>query len=380
MPHALRRSSRLTRKRIALLVHRFGGHFGGAEAYVEHLARELSLRHDVTIIAFDYASDLNLPFIQVPVPACAPGWLKAVLFARFAQRVTQTGYDIVHSHMNGAAGQVHTVHVTPAHYHLKFRGSAWRRCVSRISVRKQAYLALERARFGPQKQAVVVSARLGQQITHCMPVFSDLVVIAPGVHAAQQLPGARYRQRSLLNWREDVVACLLVARNPERKGLATLIETARRLPANYRFMIVGVDQVASDMVMVAPDVRERFVLHPPTASLGSWFAAADVYVHPTREDTFGMAPLEAMAHGVPVIVSGPRYCGFAQQLRHEQDALLLDDPQDSRRIAQELTRLGTDPALREKLVKAGLRCARERSWEGVAQAHEQLYDKVVQAK
>lgn len=87
-----------------------------------------------------------------------------------------------------------------------------------------------------------------------------------------------------------------------------------------------------------------------------------------------MAPLEAMAHGVPVVLSGPRYCGFAHELCHEQDALLLDDPQDSQRVAHELVRLGTDVSLRDTLVRSGLVRANKSSWARVAQAYERLYD------
>ena len=51
--------------------------------------------------------------------------------------------------------------------------------------------------------------------------------------------------------------------------------------------------------------------HPEVAQ---YFSAADIYAHPTLNDSYGMAPLEAMSHGLPVVVSSPAYCGFAQYL------------------------------------------------------------------
>ncbi|MFP3758033.1 glycosyltransferase family 1 protein, partial [Cupriavidus sp. SIMBA_020] len=49
------------RLRIALLVDRFGNRFGGAEAYGVELMRVLGERHDISVVARDYDSDLPFP-------------------------------------------------------------------------------------------------------------------------------------------------------------------------------------------------------------------------------------------------------------------------------------------------------------------------------
>lgn len=51
-----------------------------------------------------------------------------------------------------------------------------------------------------------------------------------------------------------------------------------------------------------------------------------------------MAPLEAMSHGLPVVVSSPAYCGFAQYLSAGKDALILQDPRNGAQLAQALER------------------------------------------
>ena len=57
--------------------------------------------------------------------------------------------------------------------------------------------------------------------------------------------------------------------------------------------------------------------------------AADLYVHPTLNDSFGMAPLEAMSFGLPVILSPAPWCGFAQYVKAGEEALVLSHPEQA---------------------------------------------------
>ena len=93
-----------------------------------------------------------------------------------------------------------------------------------------------------------------------------------------------------------------------------------------------------------------------------------------------MAPLEAMSHGLPVVVSSPAYCGFAQYLSARRDALILQDPRNGAQLAQALERLGSEPELRASLAERGLAIAREQSWEAVAARYESLYAQVLRER
>ena len=95
---------------------------------------------------------------------------------------------------------------------------------------------------------------------------------------------------------------------------------------------------------------------------------ADVFVYPSLYEGFGLPVLEAMARGVPVA------CSDASSLPEVAgDAALLFDPRDQRAIAEALTRLLEDPALRERLRAAGLARAREFSWERAARLTLESY-------
>jgi UDP-glucose:(heptosyl)LPS alpha-1,3-glucosyltransferase len=111
----------------------------------------------------------------------------------------------------------------------------------------------------------------------------------------------------------------------------------------------------------------------PRDDVGPAYDAADVLVHPTREDSFAMVVPEAMAHGLPVVVSAAPWCGISELLRDGEDALLLRDPLDAGRLAACVDMLLQDAALRGQLRDAGLAFAAAHTWAAAAQAFEAIY-------
>lgn len=368
------------RLRIALLVDRFGNRFGGAEAYGVELMRVLGKRHEIAVVARDFDSDLPFDFLRVRVPGWLPSWMRVLYFAWRADRLTRDRYDIVHSHMNGWAGEIQVMHVTPVRYNRVTRVRPLQRLMACVSPRIATYLMLEtlRVRRTPGRRVVAVSGLIMDQLHRSYGEHLSVDIIAPGV----KLPTpdgleAREATRARLGWDADTIGCLLVARNPLRKGLPALLDALAQLPPRYRLLVVGADELTRERVRTSGDVACRVTLIDPTPAVAQYFEAADIYAHPTLNDSYGMAPLEAMSHGLPVVVSSPVYCGFAQYLAAEKDALILQDPRDGAQLAQALGRLGSEPELRAALTQRGLEIARDQSWETVASRYEALYEKVL---
>ncbi|MCZ8397577.1 glycosyltransferase family 4 protein [Achromobacter ruhlandii] len=368
------------RLRIALLVDRFGNRFGGAEAYGVELMRVLGQRHDVSVVARDFDSDLPFPFLPVRFPGWLPSWMRVLYFAWKADRLTRGRYDIVHSHMNGWAGEIQVMHVTPVRYNRLTRVKPLKRALAWLSPRLATYLLLEksRVRHAPARRVVAVSGLIMDQLHRSYGPRLPVEIIAPGVKLpAPESAAARAATRAQVGWDADTIGCLLVARNPLRKGLPALLDALALLPPRYRLLVVGADQATRDRVRAAGAVASRVSLVDPTPEVARYFAAADIYAHPTLNDSYAMAPLEAMSHGLPVVVSSPAYCGFAQYLSAGKDALILQDPRDGAQLAQALQRLGDEPELRAALSERGLAIARDQSWEAVAARYEALYQDVL---
>nr|WP_313659013.1 glycosyltransferase family 4 protein [Achromobacter ruhlandii] len=368
------------RLRIALLVDRFGNRFGGAEAYGVELMRVLGQRHDVSVVARDFDSDLPFPFLPVRFPGWLPSWMRVLYFAWKADRLTRGRYDIVHSHMNGWAGEIQVMHVTPVRYNRLTRVKPLKRALAWLSPRLVTYLLLEKSRVrrAPARRVVAVSGLIMDQLHRSYGPRLPVEIIAPGVKLpAPESAAARAATRAQVGWDADTIGCLLVARNPLRKGLPALLDALALLPPRYRLLVVGADQATRDRVRAAGAVASRVSLVDPTPEVARYFAAADIYAHPTLNDSYAMAPLEAMSHGLPVVVSSPAYCGFAQYLSAGKDALILQDPRDGAQLAQALQRLGDEPELRAALSERGLAIARDQSWETVAARYEALYQDVL---
>ena len=96
-------------------------------------------------------------------------------------------------------------------------------------------------------------------------------------------------------------------------------------------------------------------------------------VHPTLEDTFAMVVLEAMSHGLPVVVSGPKYCGIAGLLQHGINAVILDDPEDACQLHQAIGQVLTQPALEHHLIQGATDFAMHYEWCEMALRQDALY-------
>ncbi len=83
-----------------------------------------------------------------------------------------------------------------------------------------------------------------------------------------------------------------------KKGLDCFIELAKRLPENYQIVLVGtneeVDKLLPNNVISIHKTQNQ-------TQLAEIYTAADVFVNCTREETFGLVNIEALACGTPVI-------------------------------------------------------------------------------
>jgi UDP-glucose:(heptosyl)LPS alpha-1,3-glucosyltransferase len=89
-----------------------------------------------------------------------------------------------------------------------------------------------------------------------------------------------------------------------------------------------------------------------------------------------MVVLEAMAHGLPVVVSNAKFCGIAADLEDGQDALLIKDPKSSIEIAKCVDRILTDEGFAGNISAKATEFAQTRLWTEVASEHELLFAKV----
>lgn len=107
-----------------------------------------------------------------------------------------------------------------------------------------------------------------------------------------------------------------------------------------------------------------------------YYNAADVLVHPSRYEGFGLPPLEAMACGTPVVATSvaslPEIIGDA--------GILLPSPPDAEKLARSVFVILTDRQLRQKLINRGLKRSKKFTWERTQRKMMNLYERVINEK
>jgi glycosyltransferase involved in cell wall biosynthesis len=179
---------------------------------------------------------------------------------------------------------------------------------------------------------------------------------------------------------------LYAGRISPHKNVVRMIEAFSALKAelekdqafpDLKLIIIG-DDVSGN-----PDLRRtvirsgvqndvRFLGFVPIEVLRTFYDAAKIFVFPSLYEGFGLPPLEAMAHGTPVVTSNvsslPEVVGNAAVLVH---------PENVFEIMRALHRVLLDQPLREKMKERSYRQAAKFSWEKSVRRIRDAYEEVV---
>jgi glycosyltransferase involved in cell wall biosynthesis len=149
---------------------------------------------------------------------------------------------------------------------------------------------------------------------HGIIAVSDAVrrgLIESGVPAAKietirtgiEMPEPAPRDRSRLGLGEDDLVIGHMGAFTEEKGQDVAVAAAVLVHSSLpraRFVLAGDGPLLAEIRRRAPD---NVVLPGFVAGRAAFFAALDLFIMPSRSEAWGLAALEAMAHGVPVIAS-----------------------------------------------------------------------------
>lgn len=232
--------------------------------------------------------------------------------------------------------------------------------------------ALERKIYADRK---ITLAAVSKRTAGLMKNYfqrEDVAVIPNGVDTKHFSANARLlrrtearRRRSLSD--EDFVL-LLLGNDWRNKGLPTVLEALAALSASRpRLLVAGSDAWESYRARATQlGVQDRCGWESSSPDVLDFYAAADVYVSPSREDSFGLPVAEAMACGLPAITSA--CAGVAGYIQDGVDGFVLQEPRDARALSQLMERLQAEPALRRRVGEAAAKTIQEWDWDRNAAA------------
>ena len=230
-----------------------------------------------------------------------------------------------------------------------------------MSQRVEAELALADLVLAPSRFVA------GQLLAHGVP--SDKIALLPyGVDLRAFHP--RLQQVSAPDKRP--LECLYVGQISHRKGIRVLLDAARRcrqLPV--RFRLIGPMVSAEVFDGGLPD---NVIYEGPNlpGGVAEAMRQADLFVLPTLEDSFALVVFEAMATGLPVVVTCN--AGSAELIEDGLDGLIVLAG-DATALTEAIRRLLEQPALRQQLGDAArAKVQAAHSWDAYGAAVLQAID------
>jgi len=343
--------------RVALALHRVRP-TGGQDRYALELARRLvpHVELDLLTIRAEGALPLQVGVRRVRTPG-RPMLLAAALFRRRAAALARKGrYDVVHAVGGCLPGaNVITAQFCAAEWRALDRRAGWyQRLVSAQAVRDEAA-----AYRHPDLRAVIAVSRrtAGEIERHYGPLLVPVHVVPNAVNLEEFAPRplAPHGRR----------ARLLFVGTYDRKGLDVAMRALARLHGDTELVAIGGgDRARYRRLAESLGVGARVRLEPPRGDIAEAFAAADVFIFPTRYEPFGMVIAEALASGVPVVTSA--VAGAAELIVKGVAGYVVPDPEDDAAFAAAVDRILADPGGRSAMAQGARAAVRGLTWDAVA--------------
>jgi len=382
-----------SRRRIAVVIPKYGL-VGGAEGFAAALTERLALDNpafEIHVFANRWQQNAGttdrLFFHYVPIISF-PRFLKTVSFAFFADRaIAKIGFDIVHSHDRIFRPDIYTMHGLPHRIWAK-------------EIRKKRRLSLfdwatvwveERMVTGGSCRYFLAVSQLTRNIflkEYPMNPASAPVIhpgIDPAAVTAKGTDGDRQAIRRKYGLPPAAPLIVFVSMNFDIKGLDPLLAGLGKLKhlhpeQPFHLVVVGRDNLPKyeeEAKQAGVGDHVTFTGVVSREELEDIYAAGDLYAMLSKFDTFGMVVLEAMAKGLPVVISGN--VGARDLVREGVNGFVIEDTGNAESVARVLYH-----ALREDVIApmstAARQTALEHTWERSARQVADIYRKIIDIK
>jgi glycosyltransferase involved in cell wall biosynthesis len=227
------------------------------------------------------------------------------------------------------------------------------------------------------RRIIVPSHFVKGELLKAISIESERVdVIPPGYDAARFKPMSDSMKMDFLETRGIKRPFVLFVGNLfPYKNVKVLIEafTAIKDRIPHSLVIIGRKELSAEPL--GEDRRIHYLDYIRNHELPAFYSCADLLVHPSLIEGFGMTILEAMACGTPVVSSDrgslPEAAG---------EAGILFDPEDSGKLSEIILEVIHNEKLRRDMVERGFGNARKYSWEKTAEGILEACEKALKNK
>lgn len=332
-------------------------------------------------------------FHDVPVRAVARGSgmssseLRSFASAAAALLEKADGdYDVVHTRAPSTwvADVLHVPGIQRGEAELEGRGAArWVLTRLRHPGNQARYAIERRAIRNPRVERFHTDAPIVRDhLVRFYGIDAERIrVMPPGVNPEEFHPGDRLAARKQTGLpADDRSLVLFCGHDFQRKGLDCVIRAMEASRSQFELVVVGSNdaQPAFESLADLCGVRDRVHFVGTAANASLFYQAADVFVLPTRADIWGATVIEAMACGIPPIVSD--VAGAATAVSEGVDGFVLPGTVSPEQLARTLDRALDDPDLLRAMAPRCRETALRYSWDEHGRAVEQDLEAVVELK
>ena len=363
--------------KIAILIRKYDKSSGGLERYCVELTEKLAAIHDIHVFAQEFSVENSLTqFHKIPKFFEKPRFINQLIFSLLTKKATHGKFVIVHSHELVTHANVYTIHV-PCFKSIWIEIGGLKKVLriinTFISPRKILYLWLENKQMKQinNKKFISVSEYLARNIYQCYPDIQNISIVHPGI--SEDFTRIEEKKlRNELSIPSNSFLILLVANDFIKKGVPTSIRSIELLNnKNIHLIVAGKGRISK--INIPDSISNNIHFLGQITNMRSIYSEADLLIHPTLVDTFGMAPLEAMSMNIPVILSNMQYCGFSEHL-DESEAIILNNPKDEVELAKQIDFLYRNDSARNKIAKKGNIKSKSINWDNALHKTQEIYD------
>ena len=373
----------------------FFNRLGGIEKYLLDILPGQKDAHDVLLVGGDFDEDVlrEYPIAKISFLR-RPRFLSSITFAVAVHGTLRRlkkalGKDVVIHAQGASAFRQDVVTAHSCHKAWFLRSLAEQRPCSWPWLRKifnpvhyfTIFIETLQYRPGNHRKVIAISEVIKSELIKYYRIDSQrIIVIHSGVDCVRYHPDHRDRfradVRAKLGIPVSVTVLCFVANEFRRKGLANvLVALAGAGDKTLELIVVGRERSEPfHAVIKSLGITDRVHFSGPTSQVHEYYAASDIFVLPTKYEPFGLVITEAMAAGLPVIVS--RLSGAAELMTENVDGILLDDPEDAGELTTAIDSLA-DPNRRALMGLKARETALCHQWPEVVQKISAVYREVI---
>jgi len=322
--------------------------YGGGELILDRTITAMVARGvRVALLSRAWTGRDDIEFIRCD-PRRFPRMRREIRFARAAcVRLSGEAHSIIHSYDRLPCCDVFRAGegVHAAYLEQRARAmTALARAVLWLSPYHRGVLALERAMFASARlKAVIVNSAMvaDELVGHYSYPRERIHLVSNGIDLERFSPDARKAHRAAIRGRlgtdENRPVVLFVGSGYRRKGLDVAIEAVVRSRSDAELWVVGHDRQPGAFETHAARIglAARLRMIGPSRDPLPYYAGADVLILPSLYDPFPSTVIEALACGLPAVVS--QSCGSRETVAR-LDRGLVRDARDIEGLAQALRR------------------------------------------